>query len=103
MRLNRSLYGLKQAFRSWHKHLVARLKTLGFEQSFADPCVFRMIEARSVSVIAEMHVDGIFAVGRKEICDRFCEDWANFSPSITLLSYDGTLVVAIPETWSRVY
>ena len=30
---------LKQASRSWHRHLVARLKSLGFEQSLAGPCV----------------------------------------------------------------
>lgn len=74
MRLNRSLYGLKQASRSWHRHLVTRLKSLSFEQSLADPCVFRLIEAGSVSIIAVVHVDDIFAVGRKERCDRFCED-----------------------------
>ena len=64
-RLNRSLYGLKQASRSWHSHLVIRLKSLGFEQTLADPCVFRLIEAGSVFIIAVVHVDDIFAVGRK--------------------------------------
>ena len=80
VRLNRSLYGLKQASRSWHKHLVTRLKSLGFEQNLADACVFRLIEAGSVSVIAVVHVDDIFAVGRKERCDRFCEDLGNLVP-----------------------
>ena len=74
VRLNRSLYGLKQASRSWQNHLVVRLKSLGFEQSLADACVFRLIEAGSVAVIAVVCVDDIFAVGRKERCDRFCED-----------------------------
>ena len=41
VRLNRSLYGLKQASRSWHSHLLVRLKSLGFEQSLAGACVFR--------------------------------------------------------------
>ena len=71
VRLNRSLYGLKQASRSWHKHQVARLKSLGFEQSLADPFVLRLIEAGYVAVIAVVHVDDIFAVGRKERCGRF--------------------------------
>ena len=44
MRLNRSLYGLKHASRSWHRHLVTRLKSLSFEQSLAGPCAFRLIE-----------------------------------------------------------
>ena len=80
LRLNRSLYGLKQASRSWHNHLVTRLKGLGFEQSLADACVFRLIEAGSVAVIAVVHVDDIFAVGRKERCDRFCEELNQLVP-----------------------
>ena len=31
VRLNKSLYGLKQASRSWHAHLNTCLKTLGFQ------------------------------------------------------------------------
>ena len=30
VRLNKSLYGLKQASRSWHAHLTTCLKILGF-------------------------------------------------------------------------
>ena len=30
VRLNKSLYGWKQASRSWHAHLTTCLKTLGF-------------------------------------------------------------------------
>ena len=30
-RLNRSQYGLKQASRSWHGHLITRMKSFGFE------------------------------------------------------------------------
>ena len=59
IRLNRSLYGLKQASRCLHNHLVIRLKSLGFEQSLADACGFRLIEAGSVSIIAVVHVDDI--------------------------------------------
>ena len=36
IRLNRSLYGLKQASRSWHSRLVIRPKSLGCGQSLAD-------------------------------------------------------------------
>ena len=32
VRLNKSLYGLKQASRTWHAHLTTCLKRLGFEQ-----------------------------------------------------------------------
>ena len=32
VRLNLSLYGLKQASRSWQSHLLTRMRTRGFEQ-----------------------------------------------------------------------
>ena len=73
VRLNRSLYGLRLASRSWHSRLLTRVKTLGFEQCAADACVLRLIENGSVSAIAVVHVDDIFAVGRKRRCDRLCE------------------------------
>ena len=44
VRLNRSLYGLKQALRSWHGHLITHMNSLGFERCLADPCVFRLVE-----------------------------------------------------------
>ena len=52
MRLNRSLYCLKQVSRSLHRHLVTRLKNLSFEQSLADPVC--------VPIIAVVHSDDIF-------------------------------------------
>ena len=78
VRLNRSLYGLKQASRSWHNHLLTHMKSLGFEQSPADACVMRLIESGSVSIVT-VHVD-IFAVGLKARCDQFCEDLNRLVP-----------------------
>ena len=74
VRLNRSLYGLKQAPRSWHNYLLLHMKSLGFEQSLADACVLRLVESGTVSIVTVVHVDDIFAVGRKARCDQFCED-----------------------------
>ena len=80
VRLNRGLYGLKQASRSCHSRLVIRPKSIGLEQSLAHACVFRLIEAGSVDVVAVIHVDDIFAVGRKGRCDRICEDLKHLFP-----------------------
>ena len=52
VRLNKSLYGLKQAFQSWHTHLTTCLKTLGFQQCLAGACVFRLVEEVRVAIIA---------------------------------------------------
>ena len=73
-RLNKSVYGLKQASRTCHAHLTTCLKRLGFEQCMADVCVFRLIEDRRVAITAVVHVDDIFAVRQKERCDRLCVD-----------------------------
>ena len=74
MRLNKSIYGLKQASRSWHAHLTECLKSLGFEQCLADVCVFRLIQEGQMIVTAVVHVDDIFAVGKQNRCDQMCED-----------------------------
>ena len=73
-RLNKSLYGLKQASRAWHAHLTTCLLRLGFEQCLTYVCVFRLIENGRVAITAVVHVDDIFEVGRKERYDRLCAD-----------------------------
>ena len=75
VRLNKSLYRLKQASRSWHAHFTSCLKTLGFEQYLADAWVFRLVKEGRVAIIAVVHVDDIVAVGLKSRwCDRFCDE-----------------------------
>ena len=39
-KLKKSLYGLKQLPRCWNEKLCEHLKSLGFKESAADPCVF---------------------------------------------------------------
>ena len=80
VRLNKSLYGLKQASRSWHAHLTTCLKTLGFQQCLADACVFRLVEGGRVAIIAVVHVNDIFAVGLKSRCDAFRDELNQMVP-----------------------
>ena len=80
LRLNRSLYGLKQASRSWHNHLITHMKSLGFERSLADACVLRLAESGSVPTVTVVHADDIFAIGLKARCDQFCEDLNRLVP-----------------------
>lgn len=39
-KLGKSLYGLKQASRSWYTEVTNFLRTFGFLKSFADPSLF---------------------------------------------------------------
>ena len=80
VRLNKSLYGLKQASRQWHAHLTRCLLTLGFTQCKADACVFRLMEEGGVVMTIVVHVDDIFAVGEKERCDQFGRDLNQLVP-----------------------
>ena len=75
VRLNERLYGLKQASRTWHFHLTTCLQRLCFEQCLIDVYVFRLIGDGRVAITTVVHVDDIFAAGRKERCDRLCVDF----------------------------
>ena len=74
VRLDKRLYGLKQASRTWHAHLTTCLLRLGFEQYLTDLCVIRLIEDGRVTITAVVHVDDNFALVRKELCKRLCTD-----------------------------
>ena len=56
------------------------MKSLGFEQSLEDACVVLLVESGTVSLVTVVHVDDIFAVGRRARCDQFCEDLNRLVP-----------------------
>lgn len=72
VKLGRSLYGLKQASRTWREHLMYGMKKcLRFESSAADACVLRLIENGVVSmVVVVVYVDDIFSIGRTRRCNQ---------------------------------
>ncbi|CAK9796138.1 Retrovirus-related Pol polyprotein from transposon TNT 1-94 [Anthophora quadrimaculata] len=39
-RLNKAIYGLRQAGRQWHNRLSQKLKKMGFKSTVTDPCVY---------------------------------------------------------------
>ncbi|HBK83011.1 MAG TPA: hypothetical protein DDZ41_05345, partial [Flavobacterium sp.] len=53
-RLNRSIYGLKQAGRQWNLKLDSRLKTYGLNKSKCDPCIYY---SNDQSIIIAIYVD----------------------------------------------
>jgi hypothetical protein len=66
LKLLKNLYGQKQAGRVWNQHLVKGLKSIGFEQSKVDECVFFH---RDVIFIVYTD-DGIFAGPDKQEVDK---------------------------------
>ena len=55
-----------------------------FEQCLADSCVSRLIRGGTVVLILVVHVDDIFAVGKKERFDQLGEDLHRMIPAKNL-------------------
>ncbi|THH04747.1 hypothetical protein EW146_g10096 [Bondarzewia mesenterica] len=55
-KLNKSLYGLKQAGRVWYKRIRAEIESLGFTACVSDPCLFHKLEGDKLTLVA-VYVD----------------------------------------------
>lgn len=62
LELKKCLYGLKQSGRAWHSFLHARLTSLGFVASFADPCLYIRKKGGSISMVL-IYVDDCLVAG----------------------------------------
>ena len=60
--LLKSIYGLKQASRSWNIRFDETVKSFGFEQSIDEPCVYKLIHEGKV-VFLVLYVDDILLIG----------------------------------------
>ena len=65
-KLNRSIYGLKQASRSWNIRFDTTIKSYGFNQIVDEPCVYKRIINNSVAFL-DLYVDDILLIGN-DIC-----------------------------------
>ena len=61
-KFQRSIYGLKQASRSWNIRFDRAVKSFGFEQSICEPCVYSKIKDGNV-VFLILYVDDILIIG----------------------------------------
>ena len=57
-KLKRSIYGLKQASRSWNIRFDTAIKSYGFKQNVDKPCVYKEI-VNSTVVFLVLYVDDI--------------------------------------------
>ena len=71
LKLQKALYGTKQAARLWQETLVAKLKAMGFTQSPNDPCLFRYVGPHGECLIAAYVDDLLCAVSSKKTLEWF--------------------------------
>ncbi|TYK05426.1 gag/pol protein [Cucumis melo var. makuwa] len=60
-KLNRSIYGLKQASRSWNIKFDTTIKSYGFDQNVDEPCVYKKINKGKVAFLV-LYVDDILLI-----------------------------------------
>ena len=73
--LNKASYGLVQAERCWNNKFCDDMTTIGFEQSKADPCVFRKVVDGEAEMVVVVHVDDILAHAKDQATmDRFAAE-----------------------------
>ena len=70
LKLEKALYGTKQAPRQWYRRLVAVLLQLGFKQLKSDPCLFRIITADGEVILAVYVDDMILAENSTILCNN---------------------------------
>jgi hypothetical protein len=64
-KLNKSLYGLKQASHEWNKNINSTLLTLGFKASKSDPCIYVQTELDGTKFYIVLYVDDLLLICRQ--------------------------------------
>ena len=62
MKLQRSIYGLVQASRSWNKRFDSVIKAFGFVQTFGEAYIYKKVSGSSVAFLI-LYVDDILLIG----------------------------------------
>ena len=61
-KLQRSIYGLVQASRSWNIRFDEMIKAFGFMQTYGEACVYKKVSGSSVAFLI-LYVDDILLMG----------------------------------------
>jgi hypothetical protein len=69
IRLNRSLYGLKQSGRMWYQRLRDFLVELGYKTNDLCPCIFIKVDDDGIAMIA-VYVDDLNLIGHKKALQK---------------------------------
>ncbi|KAM0002197.1 putative RNA-directed DNA polymerase [Helianthus debilis subsp. tardiflorus] len=80
-KLNKSLYGLKQASRNWYQKFTTSLQNLGFKSSKADHSLF-LFKRNGVFIAALIYVDDVIITGNDLTKIKFIKDFLDQQFSI---------------------
>ena len=61
-KLQRSIYGLVQASRSWNISFDELIKAYGFIQTFGEACIYKRVRGSSIAFL-KLYVDDILLIG----------------------------------------
>ncbi|KAJ9558748.1 hypothetical protein OSB04_013362 [Centaurea solstitialis] len=73
-KLLKSIYGLKQASRSWNLHFDERIKEFGFTKSEFEPCVYTKFSGSIVTFLV-LYVDDILLIGNNVPTLQSVKSW----------------------------
>ncbi|KAJ9546459.1 hypothetical protein OSB04_019002 [Centaurea solstitialis] len=73
-KLLKSIYGLKQASRSWNLHFDERIKEFGFTKSEFEPCVYTKFSGSIVTFLV-LYVDDILLIGNNVTTLQSVKSW----------------------------
>ncbi|GKD83919.1 retrotransposon protein, putative, ty1-copia subclass [Tanacetum coccineum] len=73
-KLQRSIYGLKQASRIWNKRFDEEIKKYGFTQNPDEPCVYKKASG-SIIVFLILYVDDILIMGNNILMLQNVKSW----------------------------
>ncbi|KAK8506671.1 hypothetical protein V6N12_038490 [Hibiscus sabdariffa] len=79
-KLQRSIYGLKQASRSWNLHFNDAIKEFGFIRNEDEPCVYKKFSGSIVSFLI-LYVDDILIIGYYVPTLQSIKTWLSLSQS----------------------
>ena len=80
-KLQRSIYGLKQASRSWNHRFDEVVKEFGFLQNPNEPCVYKKVSGSTI-VFLVLYVDDILLIGNDIPTLEIVKSWLGKSFSM---------------------
>lgn len=103
-RLHKSLYGLKQASRTWNGIVTTCMVDYGFRQCVADPCVFILDDGTAYTIAAFWVDDGLLASSDPHILENVIQHiQRNFAITSRELEHFVGLRITRDRTFRRLF